>query len=340
MQSPASSSSILGKRRQSDGEPEERVAKKSKLDFLPDAMPAAAAEEKVHSVLRAAANDDDRSARISVSFQETTPHAAKPSLPKTPSYKRTPCDDEDPFAPSSDASLSDDGSSPTLGSASLARPRKRKGTFLDAVEVPTFREVLRSKRQASLQSVLLQRVQSSNAVISSTGSTSAPERTLRRTRSATKVLGTDASFEKLDETPCKRRKRRVSELGDEDKTFSPPSISSPLRALREVPLIGSDDSIMLATPTKPLTSQLSSDDDPHNGQITPLGLTSPALFRVREEDSDPPSSDDSNMSASPVREHVKRRLARMPSDKTFLNPSPTKMRSRLTSELFLLSSDD
>jgi hypothetical protein len=71
----------------------------------------------------------------------------------------------------------------------------------------------------------------------------------------------------------------------------------------------SDDSIMQPLSPGRTPSNLSSDDDPHLGQVTPHHLVSPALRRVREEDYDP-SSDESNMSSSPSRDLVARRRRR------------------------------
>jgi hypothetical protein len=57
-------------------------------------------------------------------------------------------------------------------------------------------------------------------------------------------------------------------------------------------------------------SEGSSDDDPYFGQVTPHHLISPVLRRAKSQKKDPPS-DDSNMSDSPSREIVARRLRRL-----------------------------
>lgn len=54
---------------------------------------------------------------------------------------------------------------------------------------------------------------------------------------------------------------------------------------------------------------MSSDDDPHDGQVTPNHLISPAPQKGRLIE-DEPSSDDSDISASPSREVIRRRLER------------------------------
>lgn len=72
-----------------------------------------------------------------------------------------------------------------------------------------------------------------------------------------------------------------------------------------------DDSIVtLKAPYSPgRAMELSSDDDPHIGQVTPHHLISPALRRARSLGRDPPS-DDSTLCESPSRDLVTRRLQR------------------------------
>jgi len=57
----------------------------------------------------------------------------------------------------------------------------------------------------------------------------------------------------------------------------------------------------------------SSDDDVYFGQVTPFHVCSPAIRRARDDD--PPSSDDSNMSASPLKAVVSRRLQKTASNR-------------------------
>jgi hypothetical protein len=69
-----------------------------------------------------------------------------------------------------------------------------------------------------------------------------------------------------------------------------------------------DDSIRSSAKRSPV--EVSSDDDPFLGQVTPHHLISPTLRRVKGARNDPPSppSDDSVMSDSPSRDVVRRRL--------------------------------
>ncbi|KAL0581176.1 hypothetical protein V5O48_000866 [Marasmius crinis-equi] len=76
--------------------------------------------------------------------------------------------------------------------------------------------------------------------------------------------------------------------------------------------LNSDDSIMQSSPVK-TPSQLSSDDDPHLGQVTPHHLISPALRRTRQTYDDDPPSDDSVISGSPSKGVVMRRMQRLES---------------------------
>lgn len=335
----AAGSTVLGKRRAPEDVPE-KEAKRGRLD-LGDAAPLAPGAQPAD----APEDGAGRPARPRVSFGDTTSHAHKQTLPKTPHPSRTANDDEDedPFGtPSgSESSSSDREESTPRATVSVSRPRKRKGVYLEAVEVPMFRDVLRRERDAHMKSLLLERVTTlSSEAGSSSPAVTPTRRTLRRTRSATKMLGEEA-FESLEysetPTPSKRRKSRVAELLQEARA-TPSLPSSPLRAVRETQIAGSDDSIMMVTPRKSLPVELSSDDDPQPGNVNPRGVVSPALRRVRSSETDLPSSDDSNMTASPSRERVKRRIARMPS--SFLNPSPSKLRSRLSGGSSWFKSED
>ncbi|EMD40251.1 hypothetical protein CERSUDRAFT_122305 [Gelatoporia subvermispora B] len=186
---------------------------------------------------------------------------------------------------------------------STIRPEKRKGNFVEAVEVPTLREVLRMEREES---------QSTPPPVHG----KRPRKSLRRTRSSAKSMGEPEPSEQL-ETPTKRRKSsppqqkvELPEACFEARRES----SSPLRALRQHPVIDSDDSVMLASPHDDVLSDLPpSDDDPHYGQVTPRRIISPAMRRVKDGDFDVADSDDSNVPSSPLRDHVARRLARQPS---------------------------
>ncbi|KAK7677758.1 hypothetical protein QCA50_019310 [Cerrena zonata] len=73
-------------------------------------------------------------------------------------------------------------------------------------------------------------------------------------------------------------------------------------------MIGSDDSLMLATPSKYFVAPQHSDDDTWIGQVTPHRLISPSIRRLRDEyDFSDPPSDDSIASVSPTSERQARR---------------------------------
>lgn len=61
----------------------------------------------------------------------------------------------------------------------------------------------------------------------------------------------------------------------------------------------------------PIPHELSSDDDPHLGQVTPHHLISPAIRRVQKSYDDDPPSDDSVISASPSKGAFLRRMQRL-----------------------------
>ncbi|EGN98376.1 hypothetical protein SERLA73DRAFT_56513, partial [Serpula lacrymans var. lacrymans S7.3] len=145
--------------------------------------------------------------------------------------------------------------------------RKRKSVFMDAVEVPTLREVRRrwKERRVSLQR--------------STDSSSTPTKLLRRTSSLPKMSDTE---EEYAEGNSRKRLKRWDEM-----------------------VVSDSDATIPSSPFK-----LSSDDDPHLGQVTPHHLISPALRRVHGLDYDPPS-DDSTLTSSPSRDIVTRRRQRL-----------------------------
>ncbi|OSC97212.1 hypothetical protein PYCCODRAFT_1481453 [Trametes coccinea BRFM310] len=210
--------------------------------------------------------------------------------------------------------------SPTQSTSSVSR--KRKGVFLDAVVVPSITEVVRDKRRFSVGGPSLS--------LDSGTPNESKSHVLRRTRSATKLLGKQAEFQRLENTPKKRRMGRAHQLREEAASAA---ISSSSRSLRDAPLFGSDDSIMLASPSK-IGDLPPSDDEPHIGQITPHRLVSPAVRRVQRIDfnSDPPS-DDSIMSDSPSSERVVRKIARLGSEeRRDVRPIPLNLRARSVSE--------
>ncbi|KAJ7781760.1 hypothetical protein DFH07DRAFT_386505 [Mycena maculata] len=136
--------------------------------------------------------------------------------------------------------------------------KKRKRFLLDAVEVPSVRQVY-SRPKAVFTSAFA--TPSKQARVQ-TRSTSKPERR--------------ASSGNL---PSSSRKRKWD---------------------------NSDDPFNNIERSSQKSSELSSDDDVYFGQVTPYHVFSPALRRARDDD--PPSSDDSNMSVSPTKGVVSRRL--------------------------------
>ncbi|OCH91627.1 hypothetical protein OBBRIDRAFT_752889 [Obba rivulosa] len=207
----------------------------------------------------------------------------------------------EPSVPFGDASKLSESAS--ISAVSTAKPEKRKSSFVEAVEVPTLREILRLEREESKSappSVHLKRSRKS----------------LRRTRSSTKLLGEPTPDDRL-ETPVKRRRSNPAEEKAAELPAAyfgvPSEESSPLRALREHPGINSDDSVMLVSLREEIFQDLPpSDDDPQYGQVTPHRIVSPAMRKVQNDDFDAAGSDDSNVPSSPLRDHVARRFTRQP----------------------------
>ncbi|KAF5330272.1 hypothetical protein D9758_014454 [Tetrapyrgos nigripes] len=139
-------------------------------------------------------------------------------------------------------------------------PKKRKTMLMEAVEVPSFKQLLSREKREAVRTVKIYR-----------------------------------AVRKQSETP---------------ETPGSPGSGSP--CIPEMLDFGSDDSMMSINDSSPAGGRqlLSSDDDPHIGQVTPRHLTSPALRRGRSILDDDPPSDDSNEPASPSRDMVLRRLGR------------------------------
>ncbi|RPD62507.1 hypothetical protein L226DRAFT_504132 [Lentinus tigrinus ALCF2SS1-7] len=279
MQSPLLLESILGKR--------------SRVE---DAEEPAVLDERAHKINRL---DASPLGRLTVNRMQVRAVMHDSSNVKV--LKELPVDDVAKHAEPAE----DDASSVASDDESLTQAtptplsRKRKGVFMDVVEVPAVETIMRRRRLSM-----------SPAPEESYASTSSAPQPLRRTRSATKLLGEQANFQKLG-TPKRRRLGRAEELREEAA-----DLSSPLRFLRDAPLFGSDDSIMVASPDLKHVQDLPpSDDDLPIGQVTPRRLVSPALRRVQHTifSSDPPSSDDSNESISPTTQRVSRKIARLPS---------------------------
>lgn len=163
--------------------------------------------------------------------------------------------------------------------------KKRKRVLMDAVVLPPLEEIRlrwQMQRRASIE-------QSSIVTMSS--------KSVRRTRSL--PLLSDAEIDECVD----RRQKRIRLWDDSDSTTLEEQLSSsPLRALEDIQMAGSDDSIMLTGPTRELSE--GSDNSFHALEVPPQHLVSPAPRRMAHDlSSDPPSS--------PSRELLARRQHRM-----------------------------
>ncbi len=205
--SPLLLESILGKRpRNEDAEDlaalDEKAPKISRLDASP------LARLTVNSVQIHAVMHDSSDAEV---LKE---------LPAADDVAKPVQDDREPSAQDDVSLVASLPPSPTPIS------RKRKGVFLDAVEVPAVETIIRARRRLSMTPL----TEENHA---STSSLSAPHPPLRRTRSATKLF--DTGFQKLV-TPKRRRVGRAEELRGEAA-----DLSSPLRSLRDSQMFGSGE---------------------------------------------------------------------------------------------------
>lgn len=198
---------------------------------------------------------------------------------------------------------------PTLEAATVPNTvqtpiKKRKRMVLDAVELPSLSDVYRRPSLKKSTSFEDKKVISSGPLTRSM---------LRRTRSELKNGSTSTAGKEVFTltSPTKRRRGSFStSVFEESEAETEPKSSRGVVQLRElVPWPR-----MLYRLQPQLSSELSSDDDPHLGQVTPHHLMSPALRRVRglSDHVDPPS-DDSVMVPSPSRDSQQRRLQRQAS---------------------------
>ncbi|KAI0061493.1 hypothetical protein BV25DRAFT_1857413 [Artomyces pyxidatus] len=289
MQSPTLSH--LGKRGPPESLAEERPAKKGRLNGSPVSI-------FQHRNLEAspASNDSEEDRLLVERDLFSTPSSSKYRPMSTPSPLKRPAISARSFY---DSVASRRRSHIANVSPSPTPSRKRKGIFMDAVEVPLLRDVRKQQRRESAE-----------------GESLVPRGSLRRVQS----LNLPGSSRRTG-PPSKRPKLRVSSsLG-----FS----SSPLRALEDA-RIDSDDSVIAShSPALDKADVPSSDDDPHVGQVTPHHLVSPAMRRLW--DSDPPS-DDSNASVSPSREHVARRIFQRLGSGSQLNMSSPRLAALFVSD--------
>lgn len=165
--------------------------------------------------------------------------------------------------------------------------RKRKRVLMDAVVLPPLEEVRlrwQMQRRASAEQPFF---------------VTTPSQGIRRTRSLPSLSDPDPEVDESEDS----RPKRIRLWDDSDSTTLEEQLSSsPLRALEDIQMAGSDDSIMLTGPTR--ESFKGSDDDLHALEI-PQHLVSPAPRRMTHDlsSSDPPSS--------PSREILARRKNRM-----------------------------
>ena len=214
--SPLLLESILGKRpRNDDAEDlamlEEKAPKVTRLDASPLAR-MTANRVQVHAVMHDSSNMQ--------AAEELPCEQAEEEVPK-------PVHDDCTRPTEEDASPVDSDNESILQATPTPASRKRKGVFMDAVEVPAVETILRARRRLS-KSPATEEVH--------VGTSSAAEQPpLRRTRSATRLLGEQANFHALG-TPKRRRLSRADELREEAA-----NLSSPLRSLRDAPLFGSGE---------------------------------------------------------------------------------------------------
>lgn len=181
--------------------------------------------------------------------------------------------------------------SPSRSSVSIPRStpvvdvcRKRKRVVMDAVVLPPIEEVRlqwQMQRRASIEQ---------SSVVTT------PSKGIRRTRSL--PLLPDSETDESDYS----RQKRIRLWDDSDSTTLEEQLSSsPLRALEDIQMAGSDDSIMLIGPTREPSE---GSDDLHALEVPPQHLVSPAPRRMAHDlSSDPPSS--------PSRELLARRKHRI-----------------------------
>ncbi|KAG6888113.1 hypothetical protein C0992_009608 [Termitomyces sp. T32_za158] len=170
--------------------------------------------------------------------------------------------------------------------------KKRKRMVMDAVEMPPLSQVYARTLRPSASFELPRTPKVIRCSVP-------------RTRSESKVSGVNSEMTRSS----KRKNPEPAEEGEE--VFNIGMV--PLRAL-----IPSENHVsfypysLVRQRNKRLvpSSELSSDDDPHFGQVTPHHLISPDLKRVKVTDLTDPPSDDSVIASSPSRDLVERRLQR------------------------------
>ncbi|KAG6889873.1 hypothetical protein C0995_013847 [Termitomyces sp. Mi166 len=172
--------------------------------------------------------------------------------------------------------------------------KKRKRIIMDAVEMPPLSQAYTRTLRPSASFELPH----TPMVI---------KRSVRRTRSESKVSAAGSDMTRSN----KRRKHVGSEEEEEEEVFNIGAV--PLRAL-----VASENRasfypyslVRQRSKQSVPSSELSSDDDPRLGQVTPYHLISPDLKRGKVANMTDPPSDDSVIVSSPSRDLVERRLQR------------------------------
>ena len=179
------------------------------------------------------------------------------TAPKTPFPHPVVESEDDVFASPLRASTS-------TQPASEPRARKRKGVFMEAVEVPTYKEVLHrekagdqrrkaglpTRRTLSLAANVVDDGESSSAVASSSRKVQSPW----KASAAQHIFNFDK--DELPETPTKKRKSRGAVITEKAREVGSSSMSDTLRALRQVPVLSSGTSLYCFLALKMLTEPL------------------------------------------------------------------------------------
>lgn len=198
-------------------------------------------EIPVYSAKKSTSGASTKSIAVAFTGVPSTPKRSA-TVPKTP-FPQHPAESED------DVFASPLRASTSTHPASEPRAKKRKGVFMEAVEVPTYKEVLQREKAASQRKKagLPRRTLSLAANVLDDGESSPTAgSSSRRVQSARKASDAQPIFnfekDELPETPTKKRKSRGAVIIGEAGQVASSSMSSTLRALRQVPVLGSGTS--------------------------------------------------------------------------------------------------
>ncbi|KAG5734183.1 hypothetical protein E4T56_gene1378 [Termitomyces sp. T112] len=193
---------------------------------------------------------------------------------------------------------------------SVTGTKKRKRVVMDAVEMPPLSRAYGRTLRTSASFELAR-------------TPSRIERSVRRTRSESKVSAAGSDRTRSSKRRKSVERRSVESDTEAEETFSVGAV--PLRAL-----VPSENRASFYTYSlvrhhgkqSVPSSELSSDDDPHLGQVTPHHLISPDLKRGKGINLTDPPSDDSIVVSSPSRDLVERRLQRTGSGSSLVKIKP------------------